>query len=54
MQHQPGLGVEPKHYRLVMLRKTIAVMRGQKLLMPEIRYFFDMPFSSLTISGVSP
>jgi len=29
-----------KSYRLVILRKTISVRRGQKLLMPEIRYFF--------------
>ena len=29
-----------KSYRLVILRKTISVKRGQKLLMPEIRYFF--------------
>jgi len=29
-----------KNYRLVVLRKTISVKRGQKLLMPEIRYFF--------------
>ena len=29
-----------KSYRLVMLRKTISVKRGQELLFPEIRYFF--------------
>ena len=29
-----------KHYRLVICRKTISVKRGQKLLLPEIRYFF--------------
>ena len=27
-------------YRLVILRKTITVKKGQKLLLPEIRYFF--------------
>ena len=29
-----------KSYRLVICRKTISVKRGQKLLMPETRYFF--------------
>jgi hypothetical protein len=29
-----------RSYRLVILRKTILVMEGQKLLFPEIRYFF--------------
>ena len=29
-----------KSYRLVILRKTISVKQGQKLLIPEIRYFF--------------
>ena len=29
-----------KGYRLVILRKTITVKEGQKLLLPEIRYFF--------------
>jgi hypothetical protein len=29
-----------KNYRLVILRKTITVKKGQKLLLPEIRYFF--------------
>jgi hypothetical protein len=29
-----------KSYRLVVLRKTISVKRGQELLFPEIRYFF--------------
>lgn len=27
-------------YRMVALRKTITVERGQKLLYPEVRYFF--------------
>jgi hypothetical protein len=29
-----------RNYRLVILRKTITVKRGQELLFPEIRYFF--------------
>jgi hypothetical protein len=29
-----------KNYRLVILRKAITVKKGQKLLLPEIRYFF--------------
>ena len=29
-----------KDYRLVIIRKTISVREGQKLLLPEIRYFF--------------
>jgi hypothetical protein len=29
-----------RSYRLVILRKTITVKKGQKLLLPEIRYFF--------------
>jgi hypothetical protein len=29
-----------KSYRLVIVRKTITVKKGQKLLLPEIRYFF--------------
>jgi hypothetical protein len=29
-----------KGYRLVILRKTITVKKGQELLLPEIRYFF--------------
>ena len=29
-----------RDYRLVILRKTIMVKKGQKLLLPEIRYFF--------------
>ena len=29
-----------RDYRLVILRKTITVKKGQKLLLPEIRYFF--------------
>jgi hypothetical protein len=29
-----------RSYRLVILRKTILVKEGQRLLFPEIRYFF--------------
>ena len=38
VEYRPGKC--KKAYRLVILRKTITVKKGQKLLLPEIRYFF--------------
>ena len=38
LAYQPGKCSRP--YRLVVLRKTINVMQGQALLMPEVRYHF--------------
>ena len=38
VEYRPGKCKRP--YRLVILRKTITVKRGQRLLFPETRYFF--------------
>lgn len=40
VEYRPGKC--KKSYRLVILRKTIHVKEGQKLLFPEIRYFFHI------------
>ncbi|MDR1491814.1 MAG: transposase [Planctomycetaceae bacterium] len=42
-----------RSYRLVILRKTILVKKGQKLLFPEIRYFFYLTnVRTMTLSEV--
>ncbi len=38
MEYRPGKC--KRAYRLIILRKTITVKKGQKRLFPEIRYFF--------------
>src|SRR5690606_20968523 len=44
-----------QHYRVVVLRKTIRVTKGETLLIPEIRYYFyitNVPKSGLTARQV--